>query len=114
MHRMQVELASEGYVVDFVSVNVTTGIETAEQLVEQCAFPLLQDTEEIGVWGLLGGKKDDIYIFAADGELARALPVGGDTSTNLGDEDGYKNLKYALYDALDVELPESWPPEPSE
>jgi len=111
MHRLQIELAHEGFDVQFVAVNITSGVEAAPQLVDTCAYPLLQDTDAIGVWTLLGGKKDDLYVFGTDGSLLTPLPAGGEVSTNLSTDEGYKNLKYAIYEALGEPLPEPWPPE---
>jgi hypothetical protein len=100
MHKMQWELNAEGHDVEFLAVNITSGVEAAPTLVEKCAFPLLQDTEDINVWNLLGGKKDDIYVFDADGNLTASLPVGGELSNNLSTAEGYGNLKAAIMEAM--------------
>ena len=111
---MQNEFIAMGIEVHFVSINVTSGLESAEKLVEVCGYPLLQDTEEIGAWDLLQGKKDDMYILNTDGAVATYLPQGGVLSTNLSTEEGYNNVKYSLYEVLGLATPDDWPPVPAE
>jgi hypothetical protein len=63
---------------------------------------LLQDKEDIDVWGLHDGGKDDFYIFDPTGHLVIHLPFGGEVDTNLTSEDGYNTLKGLIKDAIDA------------
>ena len=107
---MQNELFAAGITVHFVSVNTISGADSADKLVEVCAFPLLQDVEEVNAWNLVQGNKDDMFILDVDGNLVTSLPNGGELSTNLSTEEGYNNVKYSLYEALGLETPPDWPP----
>lgn len=101
MHRMQLELESMGHTVDFVSVNATSALDDQPKLVARCQFPLLQDQEDIDVWGLMKGRKDDFYILDAGGKLARYLPTGDeDSPTNLSTSEGYATLLGAVVEVL--------------
>lgn len=65
-------------------------------LTDKCRFPVLQDTEGVGLWDLMGGGKDDLYIFDARGELAHYLPAKGEIGTNLSTPEDYAALKAAI------------------
>ena len=122
MEQMLGELRAEGYAVEFVTVNkidaADEGYQQAMiyQLGEQneiqydeegeplyrCTYPLVQDTEEVNAWELHAGKKDDFYIYGADGRLSRYLPSGDESfSTRLSSAEGYSNLKGALVEVLE-------------
>jgi hypothetical protein len=107
---MQNEFLAMGISVHFVSVNTISGADSAGKLVDVCAFPLLQDTEDVNAWDLVQGKKDDMFILDANGNVLTLLPNGGDLSTNLSTEEGYNNVKYSLYEALGLDTPTDWPP----
>ena len=122
MNQMLEELRSDGHAVEFITVNkidaADEGYQQAMiyQLDEQneiqyddegepiyrCTYPLVQDTDEVNAWELHAGKKDDFYIYGADGRLARYLPSGSETlSTRLSSADGYNNLKGAILEVLE-------------
>lgn len=100
MDTMQKELLAEGHDVAFLAVNVTSGVDSQQSLVDICDFPLFQDVPEVGAWTLHGGKKDDLYVYRADGTLSVYLPYGGAVNTTLSTPEGYANLKNAILDAL--------------
>ena len=121
MEQMLGELRTDGYVIEFITVNkidaADQGYQQAMvyQLGEQneiqyddagepiyrCTFPLVQDTEAVNAWELHAGKKDDFYIYGADGRLVRYLPSGTDFSTRLSTAEGYNNLKGAIVEVLE-------------
>jgi hypothetical protein len=101
---MRIELEVAGYQVQFVSINVSgeDGIVTQERLVDRCSFPLLQDNEALDIWNRMGGKKDDFYIFDAEGNLARYFPFGSPSlSLNLSTAEGYDTIKGAILEVVD-------------
>ena len=107
---MQNEFAVAGIDIHIVSINTESGLDSAQKLVDVCAFPLLQDTVDTDVWGLLQGKKDDMFILDTSGAIVKLLPQGGELSTNLSTEEGYNNVKYSLYQVLGMDTPSDWPP----
>ncbi len=90
---MQGELSKQGYDVAFAAINRLDAADNQADLVERCKFPLLQDTDELGVFNLMDASKDDIYVYGADGKLAIHLPIDGEISTDLRYDEGYDNLK---------------------
>ena len=116
METLWKELLDAGFDVQFVTVNKDNaadqeyrnwmlyehddeGNQIFDELgnaIFRCTFPLFQDTEQDGVWGLHGGNKDDFYIYDTNGALALYLPAGADISTRLSTTVGYDNLKNAL------------------
>ena len=52
------------------------------------------------MWALLGGGKDDIFIYDKSGALHTYLKHGGDVDTNLSTEDGATNLRNAILNAM--------------
>jgi thiol-disulfide isomerase/thioredoxin len=103
LEQLQLELALEGYDVQMVTINGTTAnnADDQQELIDRCSFPLFQDVDEVGAWDLHGGGKDDLFIYAADGTLAQALPVEGELDTNLSTDEGYANVKQALIAAFE-------------
>ncbi len=99
---MRIELAMQGYDVQFIAVNGISANNEDDQakLVDRCAFPLFQDTEEDQAWDLHGGGKDDMYIYNADGTLSVYLEYGAGVATNLSDDEGYENVLNAILDAF--------------
>ncbi|MFT7623924.1 MAG: hypothetical protein ACI9WU_003110 [Myxococcota bacterium] len=93
---MREELLEAGMDVDFVSINKHDAVSTQEKLIEKVTFALLQDQDNINVWELMDGVKDDFYVYNSDGTLSAFLPVAGDISVNLSTEEGYDNLKTAI------------------
>lgn len=93
---MRIELEIQGVDVQFVVINAFSGLEQQEKLLKKSAIPMLQDLDTVGAWDLMAGKKDDFYIFDAEGNLATYLPIGGEVDVNLGGEEGYANLQAAI------------------
>lgn len=103
LEQLQLELALEGYDVQMVTINGTSANNTDDQqkLIDRCSFPLFQDVDEVAAWDAHGGGKDDLFIYAADGTLAQALPEDGELGTNLSTDEGYANVKQALIAAFE-------------
>ena len=97
---MRNQLLAAGLEVNFVSINKDDAADKQHKLIERCAFPLLQDLPEVGVWDLQDGGKDDFYIYDADGTLVQYLPYGGDVDLNLNTAEGYDNLWNAILTAF--------------
>ncbi|MEC9466746.1 MAG: TlpA disulfide reductase family protein [Myxococcota bacterium] len=96
MEMIKTEVTEAGKDINFVSINVTSGVEAQPLLAETCTFPLLQDTEEVTAWELMGGGKDDMYIYGSDGKLLVYLQASSDISTRLATIGGYGNIRDAL------------------
>ena len=101
MEKLSGELKGEGVNAQFVAVNGVSADKPGDQqnLIDRCSFPLFQDTKGVDAWGQHAGKKDDIFVYKADGSLAEFLPSGGTKNTDLSSSDGYANLKQAVIDA---------------
>lgn len=97
---MQKELLAEGHDVAFVAVNVTSGVDSQQSLINVCSYPLFQDTPAVGAWTQHGGAKDDLIVYDAMGKLRTYLPYGGPVNTALSTPEGYANLKAAILDAM--------------
>jgi hypothetical protein len=103
MQQMHEELAADGYDVHILAINDHTAESEVYQqkLIDECAYPLLQDTEEAGVWGLMNGGKDDFYIYDTKGFLWLHIPFAGVIDTNLSVEASYEVFKQLVKDAVD-------------
>lgn len=97
---MRLELELEGKVVQFLSVNVPDGVPTQGEMAAKCSYPLFQDLEEVDVWGLMNGGKDDFYIYDVEGHLVRHYVWGDEPQLNLSTDEGYAILKSAIQDVL--------------
>lgn len=93
---MRIEFEIMGADVQFVTINQKGAEDTLEKLLDKSSFALLQDQEDIDVWSLMQGGKDDFYVFNADGTLSQFLPVSGEIDVNLSTDEGYENLKTAI------------------
>ncbi len=100
MEKMRIELEVMGHDVQFVSINKADAADHQEKLTDKCSFPLVQDLDGVDVWGLMGGGKDDFYIYDAGGNLVKYLPISGETDVNLSTEEGYASLKNAILEVL--------------
>ena len=98
---MRVELEVAGHDVEFVTVNITTGIEKSDELTKRTSYPHFQDTAELGIWDLLGGYKDDFYVFDREGKLHTYLRFYGEVPTTLSEADGYNAVKQAILSAVE-------------
>ena len=97
---MRIELEVAGYDVQFLVVNKQDAEPSQEKLINKCAFPLFQDIAEVDVWSLHNGKKDDFYVYDAQGLLRVYLPNAGELSTNLSTAEGYANVKEAIVNVV--------------
>lgn len=84
-----------------MGINKADAVADGVKLTTRSSFPMLQDLDTVGAWGLHGGHKDDFLIYRADGTLADYLPTGGERITNLSTPEGYANVKNAIIAVLD-------------
>ncbi len=82
--------------MNIVAINKLGYTHNQEKLSDVCSFPILQDTEEVDAWSLLGGGKDDFFLYNSDGTLAVYLRSGGKVSTKLSTPEGYANIRDTL------------------
>ncbi|SVB54133.1 uncharacterized protein METZ01_LOCUS206987 [marine metagenome] len=101
MEMIKTEVLEAGRDINFASINVTSGVEAQPLLAEICSFPLLQDTNEVAAWDLMGGSKDDMYIYGTDGKLLIYLKASSEISTRLSTIGGYANVRDALMAATE-------------
>ena len=98
---MMVELEIAGHDVHFVSINITSGLESQEDMLKHCTYPQLQDTDDLGLWARFDGHKDDFYILDSQGRLRTFLPFsGGEVSTTLAEDEDYQAVKDAILDVI--------------
>jgi hypothetical protein len=104
MEAMRQELAGEGYAVTVVAINIVDAESSIQQLVIRSSYDVLQDERSIAAWRLLGGDKDDIFIYREGGSLAPGgyLAAGGPLNTNLSTAAGYANVRDAIIRAGDL------------
>ena len=86
----------QGIEVVAINSNDELAIFNQDELASRCSFDLLQDELEINAWQLLGGQKDDIFIYRKGGRLASFLPIMGDVITYLDTQEGYFNVFQAI------------------
>lgn len=100
---MSVDLALAGYTVNFVAINQTGAEDTLDNFLERCSFPILQDVEAVDAWGAHQARKDDIFIYAADGTLAEFIRVAGLPSEirTLASDAGYDWMRERIIAAFD-------------
>ncbi len=97
---MRLELAGEGHLVHFLTINATSALSYQADLLKQQAFALMQDQTNVNVWTLLGGNKDDFFIYDKTGKLKVYLSASGSVDTNLSSATGYNNLKTYILNVL--------------
>lgn len=90
---MQQEIIALGHDVHLVGINATTALEYQGTLANVSSFPFLQDTAAVDAFSAMGGAKDDIYVYGADGTLVMYLKNGGSVNTNLSTAEGYSNVR---------------------
>jgi len=93
---LKAELLGFGVDVNVVTINIHNGVKDQDKLVEECTYPLLQDTKEIDAWNVLNGTKDDFYFYDSQGTLAAYLAIDGDVSINMQTTAGYSNVRDLL------------------
>ena len=67
----------------------------------RCTFPLFQDKADVDAWALHGGKKDDIYVYDAEGDLSTFISSSG-PNIDLSTDEGYENLMFAILKAANI------------
>ena len=72
--------------MNIVAINMAGWAENQSALSDVCSFPILQDTEEVDAWSLLGGGKDDFFLYNSNGTLGVYLQSGGKISTKLSSD----------------------------
>jgi len=97
---MRIELAGEGHQVHFLTINATSALNYQTELLNEQAFALMQDQTNVNVWTLLGGNKDDFFIYDKAGKLKVYLSAYGSVDTNLSTASGYNNLKTYILNVL--------------
>lgn len=102
MEQMRGALESEGLDVAFAVIQDAASVAHQDHLVDQCTFPLFQDSEAVGAWGLHGAGKDDMVVYGPDGEVAVFFDWGGAVSTDLGTEEGWAHVEQALRGAAEA------------
>ena len=101
---MRRDLETGGYSVNVVAINIIGAESTQSQLSTRASFDLLQDVATANVWQLMGGGKDDFFIYRQGGALAPGgyLSVVGPVDTNLSTAEGYQNVFDAIVAAHDL------------
>lgn len=101
---MRQELEGSGYNVNVVAINIVRAETSQSSLSSRCSFDLLQDVASVNVWSLMGGGKDDFFIYRQEATLAPSgyLPLGGPVYTNLSSTEGYANVYNAIVAAHDM------------
>ncbi len=97
---MRLELEGDGHKVHFLTINATSATAYQQELLDKQPFSMFQDQLTVNVWTLLGGYKDDFFIYDKAGKLKVYLPVTGSVNTNLSTDTGYNNLKAYILTAL--------------
>lgn len=107
LEEMWWELTGEGHEFNFVVVNLASMASRRSNLTDRAGFPMFQDTPELDIWGVQGGRKDDFYFYDAEGILRAFYPARGTVETYLSSEEGYGNVRDAMLHLLgeDVALP---------
>ena len=98
---MRSDFEGNGYAIQIVAINNKFAAASQGSLAIRCAFDCLQDTEAANVWTLMGGQKDDFFIYRPGGALAPGgyLRFGGSVDTNLSTQAGYQSLRTAILQA---------------
>ena len=116
LEQMRFELLAMGYELHMVVINEIDTQGTIDLLTQRSQIPVFQDVAEVDAWRALsdpdpdaeaesesriGGDKDDMYIYDAEGNLWRFLDDDDPAhSLNLSTDEGYTYLKDALIEAL--------------
>ena len=113
LEQMRFELIAMGFDLNMVVINEIGTEGTVDLLHQRSQIAILQDVPEVMAWqalsssdsssmtGQVGGDKDDMYIYSAEGKLWRFLDDDDPThQLNLSGEEGYNYLKNTLIEAL--------------
>ena len=108
------ELRAEGVDLQLVAVNATSASSQKDQEsllylkdadgmiltddqgqpVSRCTYPVFQDTSATDAWGMMGGGKDDLFVYTPDGTLSARLTA--QDGTDLQTEAGLKRVRDAI------------------
>ena len=113
LEQLRFELMAAGYELNMVVINEVGTERTVDLLSDRSQIAILQDMPEVMAWealsivdensptGRIGGDKDDMYIYSAEGKLWQFLDDDDPAhSLNLSTEEGYLYLKTQLIEAL--------------
>ena len=113
LEQMRFELLAMGLTLHMLVINEMGTEHNIEGLTQRAQIPILQDREDVLAWQSLsaedpndpelslGGDKDDMYIYNAQGELWRFLDDDDPSNLlNLSTDEGYTYLKEILIEAL--------------
>ncbi len=109
---MRQELETAGHKIHVTSINLIGAEATIGALVSRCSFDCLQDVASVNAWNLMGGGKDDIYVYREGGRLAPGgyFSASGPRNSNLSTPEGYGNIRDAVLAASALGPGESCPP----
>ena len=96
MELLQKELSTDGFEVNFVVINIHSGMDSQDEFISRCSFPLFQDTKEVDAFSKHQGGKDDFYIYNERGELTDYFQFLDERNSDLTDSTGYENVKRAI------------------
>ena len=113
LEQLRFELLAMGHELQLVVINQRGTAETVELLSQRTQAPILQDVESVMAWeamsspdpeeadALIGGDKDDMYIYNERGELWRFLDDDDPAhKLNLSTPEGYTYLKETLIEGF--------------
>ncbi len=102
MEALKRDLEGTGKVLNIVGINDIDAVSTQNELTSRTGIPLFQDATMANgttidtAWDLLGGKKDDIYIYDSKGVFAAHFQTGGGVEINITTTEGYANVRDAI------------------
>jgi hypothetical protein len=104
MEAMKKDLEQGGHSINVVAINVIGGETSQPGLTTRTTFDLLQDVPDVGAWNLMGGGKDDIFVYRQGGALAPGgyFSAVGEVNTNLSTPEGYANISEAIVAAHEL------------
>lgn len=102
---MSKDLVAQGISVHMVAINQVASESTQQALTARASFDLLQDVDSVNAWRVMGGGKDDFFIYRSGGSLAPGgyLPPVGVLSTDLSTPQGYSNVRSAIVNASRID-----------
>jgi hypothetical protein len=114
MEAMRLEIEASGIPVNVVGINIVGGQGSIANLATRTNYDCLQDVAPVGAWNLLGGQKDDFFIYRAGGRLSAYYSQFGSVNVNLSTPEGYANIRAAVEAASAAGPGESCPDLPQE
>lgn len=96
LQAMQDELRAAGKEVHMAIVNIANSSDPSLQknLIQKCSFPIFQDTSAVDAFAVMGGQKDDFFLYHSDGTLLEHMV----SVRNIAgaDSPGYLRVRNAL------------------